>query len=920
MHRSPLIAAIPRKPAHLKVPWCQGIMNGFRSTKLRWILIVTSLGSGGGVISATGAEVRTGPNAAGVVKSVRSNTPIVIDGRLSEAVWLDGQPLGQLLQKNPDEGKSATELTEVRIAHDEAALYVGARMYDREPKRIIKELSRRDSASSSDSIRVYLDPQHDHRTGIILGVNAAGSLTDGMIYDDFNQDLSWDGVWQAAASVDDLGWCVEIRIPFSQLRFSPGKTQTWGFNMRRIIHRKNEEDWWQLVPKTEERLASGMGHISGLDGIPEQRHLELLPYIRAGLELSNTVESGNPFNDGSKISGGAGFDAKWGLASNLTLDATVNPDFGQVEVDPAVVNLTAFETFYQEKRPFFIEGSQLYSNFGRNGLLLYGRFGARFPSLYYSRRIGRMPQGSASGDFVDSPASTTILGAGKLTGRTASGWNMTVLDALTGNESARVAVGADRSKVLVEPASNYFAGRATRDFGQRGGFGVLATSVLRSYGDPSLRERIPQHATAIGSDGYYFLDNKKIWVVSGSFSGTKVSGDPAAMARLQQSSARYFQRPDGQNSVDSAATSLSGWTGEANVNRRSGNLLLDFAVWGVSPGFESNDLGYSPAADRLGTHIGVIWRKTSPDKITRSRDLTVIKWWNWNFARDKQTDALQLSGTATLLNYWDVQASIYDSRGVQDDRLTRGGPSVYRLPFRQFDLFVMSDQRKTVSLQLAGGYGSNGKGGWSGTGSLGVVYRPSPALRITSGPEIYRGVALLQYVRTVADPTATATYGSRFVFSNLGQTEVSLPTRISWTFTPTASLQAYIQPLISCGNYWGFKELVRPRVFEYNRYGIDIGSITTDSATGRYTIDPDGAGPAKAFSFDNPDFNFRSLRLNLVFRWEWRLGSTLYLVWTERREDYAQVDDFQMGRDLRSLFRAPSDNVLMVKMAFWLGR
>lgn len=895
-------------------------MTGFWGRILHQCFFFAALGAGSLGSAPLCAENRAGPDAAGVVASMRSNAPIVIDGRLSESIWKDGRPLGQLLQKNPDEGKDASEKTEVRIAYDDAALYIGARMFDREPRQIIGELGRRDTSSNSDFIRIFLDPQHDHRSGVVLGVNPAGSMTDGLIYDDVNQDLSWDGVWEAAASVDDMGWCAEIRIPFSQLRFSPGKSQTWGFNIRRFIQRKNEEDWWQLVPKTESRLASGMGHIEGLDGIPEQRHLELLPYVRAGISLSNTVASGNPFHDGSKPSGGAGFDAKWGLASNLTLEATVNPDFGQVEVDPAVVNLTAFETFYQEKRPFFIEGARLYSNFGRNGLLLYGNMGARFPSLYYSRRIGRTPQGFAAGDYVDSPAATTILGAGKLTGRTASGWNVTLLDALTGNEHAQVAAGADRSTVQVEPFSNYFAGRATRDFGRRGGFGILATSVMRSFSTLALNERLPQRAAAVGGDGHLFFDKKQTWVASGSFAGTLVSGDPAAMVRLQRSSARYFQRPDGQRSVNTAATSLSGWAGDVEVNRRSGNVLLDFAVWGISPGFESNDLGYSPAADRIGSHFGMIWRKTKPDGLTRARDLTFIKWWTWNFAHDVQADAFQLSGSATLLNYWDVQAAVYASRAVQDDRLTRGGPSALRLPYRELDFYVISDQRKSVSLQLSAGYGSNGKGGWSGYGNPALVFRPNPALRIESGPEISRGVALLQYVKTAIDPTATATYGSRYVFSNLVQTEVSLPTRISWTFTPRASLQAYLQPLISCGDYYGFKELARPRVFEYHSYGADVGAIALDGASGRYTVDPDEAGPAVPFSFANPDFNYRSLRFNVVFRWEWRLGSTLYLVWTQQREDYAEVENFRIGRDLRSLFQAPSDNVLMVKMAFWLGR
>ncbi len=863
---------------------------------------------------------RKGSDGVVVVSPIRLNTTVAIDGRLTESAWIEAEPLSGLLQRNPQEGQEATERTEIRIAYDAAALYVGARMFDREPQRIVRELSRRDSESNSDSITIYLDPQHDHRTGVLLGVSAAGSQTDGLVFDDARRDLAWDGVWDAAVSVDERGWSAEIRIPFSQLRFTPNARQTWGLNVYRFIQRKNEEDWWELVPKTESRLASGMGHLAGLDEIPGQQHLELMPYVRSGLDLSNTVAAGNPFHDGSKPFGGMGLDAKWGLASNLTLDATINPDFGQVEVDPAVVNLTAFETFYQEKRPFFIEGAQLYSNFGQNGLSLYGRFGARFPEIYYSRRIGRAPQGFADGEFVDTPAATTILGAAKLTGRTASGWNMAFLNALTGSESARVADGDARSSMVVEPLTNYFAGRATRDFGQRAGIGFLATSVVRNFESGNLKERLPERATVVGGDAHLFFDRRQAWVVSGSFSGSLVSGDPTAMMRLQRSSARYFQRPDGAMSVNPAAGSLSGWAGEANVNRRAGNVLLDYALWAVSPGFESNDLGYSPAADRIGSHFGMIWRKPNPDKATRSRSLTILKWYTWNFGHDTQTDAFQISGSATLLNYWDLDASLYVSRAVQDDRLTRGGPSVLRLPYRQVDIFASTDQRKIVSFQLSGGYGSNGQGGWSGNGNLGIVFRPSPALRIETGPELYRGRALLQYVKTASDPAATDTYGSRYVFSDLGQTEFSLPTRVSWMFSPRASLQAYLQPLLSTGDYWGFKELARPRVFEYKLYGVDAGTIDFDMEAGRYTVDPDGSGPAGQFSFDDPDFNFKSLRLNVVFRWEWRLGSTLYVVWTEQREDYARTGDFSLGRDLRSMFRAPSDNVLMIKMAYWFGR
>ena len=460
------------------------------------------------------------------------------------------------MQRDPDEGKPATERTEIRVAYDDKALYVGARLFDSQPKRIVRRRSRRDAASSSDFLRVYLDPHHDHKTGVMLTVSAAGSLADAWLSNDFERDTSWDGVWDAAVTVDDSGWTVEMRVPFSQLRFSPGARQTWGLNVSRFIQRKNEEDWWVLVPKTDSRLVSGFGHLEGLDGIRPKHHLELLPYATVGVERAGTAAAGDPFSRPNRPAGGAGLDLKWGMTSSFTLDGTLNPDFGQVELDPAVVNLTAFETFYQEKRPFFIEGSQQFNTFGRNGLPLYGRFGATYPSLWYSRRIGRSPRLTASGEYVDQPAATTILGAAKVTGRTAGGWNMSVVDAVTAREMAQVAVGDTRSTMEVEPLSNYAAAAGQP---RRGRAGRVRPDRDRRQPQPADRRRssatTPGGAYTGGVDGNWFLDSRKYWVVSGSFAASHVWGDEAAMATLQRSSARYLPaagrvaspvRPDGE--------------------------------------------------------------------------------------------------------------------------------------------------------------------------------------------------------------------------------------------------------------------------------------------------------------------------------------------------------------------------------------
>jgi hypothetical protein len=522
---------------------------------------------------------------------------------------------------------------------------------------------------------------------------------------------------------------------------------------------------------------------------------------------------------------------------------------------------------------------------------------------------------------VDQPSATTVLGAAKLTARTASGWSIAAIEAVTGRESARVADGSARSRVLVEPLTSYFGARAYRDFGRRAGVGFMTTAVNRSLTDQTLRSLLPNQAYATGADGHLFIDAGRTWVASGSVAGTYVGGSEATIDRLQRASARYFQRPDAPHLVlDPTARSLSGWSSELTVNRTRGRLLVDGTVWAVSPGFDSNAVGYSPAADRLGAHLGLILRKTEPDHWTRDRSVTFIKTYLWNFARERQWDTVHLSGDLTLHNYWNVGASTSYNLAVQDDRLARGGPSIGRIPLWSVNARVSTDRRKTVAADFNAGHNRNRAGARSWNGGASLVFQPSSSLTVSVGAEAFRGHTVAQYVRSVSDATATATYGGRYVFADIDRVEVGLPARVNWVFTPRMSLQLFMQPLLSVGDYWGFKELTRPRAFEFTRYGSDAGSIAFDQASGRYQVDPDAAGPASSFDFSNPDFNYRSLRVNAVYRWEWRLGSTFYVVWTQQREDSTTLGDFGIGRDARAMLQAPATNVFMVKLAYWIGR
>jgi hypothetical protein len=821
-----------------------------------------------------------------------------IDGRLDEAAWKTAEAAGNFKQIEPVEGVPATERTEVRVLYDNTALYVGVRLYDSEPGKIVRRLSRRDDDPDADKFTFYVDGLHDRLTGAAFEVSAAGAQRDAIISNDTNRDGSWDAVWDAAVSIDSEGWSAELRIPLSQLRFLKEEHQTWGFNVERFIHRKNERDWFLMVPKKENGLASRMADLTDIDGVQPRGVLEIVPYSVARTERIRPQVGGNPFNDGSRYFGSAGFDLKYALKPNIVLNATVNPDFGQVEIDPAVVNLGAFETFFPEKRPFFIEGQQIFSNFGNLGANNGFGFNRSEPDLIHTRRIGRNPQGFASGDFVDVPSGTTILGAAKVTGKTESNWSFGVLDAVTSREEARISTTAGtRSTAEVEPSTNYFAGRVLKEFsGGRAGLGTLVTSVNRTLNDASLRDLLPKRESVAGFDGYLFLSSKRNWVVNGRMAFSDVAGSAKSIERLQLEPQRYFQRPDTPEvQFDPTRTSMRGWTGHVNLNRNQGSWNINTAIWAVSPGFDSSDLGFHYDGDRWGSHVAFTKRQIDPDRFTRYRDITVARFYVWDYNNRRIGDGMMTFGSLVFPNYWDMGGNMGLFKTVQDDRLTRGGPPALSLSNAFGNLWLNSDFRKKIVLHFnAGRNWWEGNGG-GGDGSFSMEWKPSPQVSMSSGPSYSHTINDAQWLMTEDDASAVATYGKRYVFGRLQQKQFSMDTRVNVLFTPKMSVQVYMQPLVVAGDVVETKSLARPKSYEFDPYTKPVA--------------------------DNPDFNFKSLRVNAIFRWEWRLGSTLYLAWTQSRVDaFSHPGDFQFGRDVGRVFTAPADNVFLIKISRWFGK
>lgn len=846
-----------------------------------------------------------------VAVATRTLLPVRIDGRLDDEAWAAAIPITEFTQWDPVEGAPVSERTEARILYDDEALYVGVRLFDRSP--VSSRLGRRDMPlGDSDWVGVVVDSYHDHRTAFSFDLNPAGVRRDALKINDVD-DNSWDPVWEGAASVDSLGWTAEYRIPFSQLRFSSAAEQVWGIQIERVIRRNQEYSIFAFTPKRERGGIGRYGHLHGLRDIRPGKRLEVLPYTVGTADYADPA--GNPFRGSSEYGASAGLDLKYRVTSNLTLDATFNPDFGQVEVDPAVVNLTAFETFFPEKRPFFVEGTDIF-NFGT---------GSGAASLFYSRRIGRTPQLSAPG-AAEALFSTTILGAAKLSGKTAGGWSVGVMEALTQREEVRFRPLDDSGdgRFVVEPLANYLVGRARRDFRSgQSSLGAIATAVNRDLDADALRASLRSAAYAGGADFRHEWAQRS-WVLSGYLAGSTITGERGVIGAAQRSSARYFHRPDaGHLGLDTLATSLSGMAGEVTLGKQAGRHWRGSATLStVSPGYEINDLGFNTRSDFARANLSVTYLQTTPGKVFRNWRVNVLGRVDGNYDGDHIGNTLYLGTGWLLRNYWNVVFNVGHSFETTDDRLTRGGPAALRPADSRMFLQVDSDPRKGVTGYGSVYYGENAAGGSTVTADGGVTLRPSPRWTLGVGPSYSRTRSAAQYVAAVTDSLATATYGRRYVFADLDQTELALETRLDLTFTPRLTLQLFAQPLVSAADFDRYKELEAARTFDFAVYGRDRGVITPNDDRS-FTVDPDGAGPAAPFRvgqfFSQRDFNRRYLRGNAVLRWEWRPGSTLYVAWQQQRFDEDAVGDFRMGRDRSALFGARPDNVFLVKVSYWLN-
>jgi hypothetical protein len=831
-----------------------------------------------------------------------------MDGKLDDAIWRAAQWITEFVQREPHEGQPASEPMRVAFVYDDHALYIGARMDSRDPNAVRALITRRDREETSDQLLVSFDTYRDGRTAYTFAVTSAGVRIDYYHARDFEtqRDYTYDPVWQAETERDERGWSAEIRIPFTQLRFNSAEQQLWGVNVVRSTPATNEIVFWRLIGRNETGWASRMGELAGIEGIAASRRVELLPYVATEARVTSQTVAGNPFSKESEANARVGGDLKMGLGPSLTLDATFNPDFGQVEADPAEVNLSAYETFFAERRPFFLEGTQLLASRGN----------------FYSRRIGARPISSVPGaTYVEPIANATILGAAKVTGRNKSGVSLAALTAVTAEETARTfdATSNAFGSAVVAPLTAYGVVAMQKEFGSSARtssnlYGIF-TAVERDLGPDSYLSTLLAERAYTGIVDYRIRWKGGQYDMSTFFAWSWLNGDTLALQNQQTSSRRYFQRPDADYvEVDGTRTSMFGTYFGINHSKLSGkHWLWDVDYWQEAPSFELNDVGRLGTADDRGMSVDLVYRQNEPGKIFRNYALGLWTGSEWNFGGVRQYTYIQSFNSAQLKNYWQINANLTHGIPSLSDNLTRGGPLMG--VDKNWEFYASFNNRPGSRNRWRGSTTlfRDARDTWSASVSGGVSYRPGAQWEISIDPRFRRNANTRQYITTMNGGRAE-TFGRRYVFSTVDQSELAARMRVNYAITPDLTLETYLEPFASSGRFYDFGELPEPRSYDLRYYGTDGTTISAPDAQGERQV-TDGAS---SFTIANSDFNVRSFRSNMVVRWEWRPGSTLFLVWQQNRSESDPSGGHVRPRTVWDALSARGSNFFAIKMNYWL--
>ncbi len=837
----------------------------------------------------------------------------VIDGFHDEEVWQSVEWSGDFVQHDPNDGATPSQNTAFKVLYDDNNLYFIIRAFDSVPGKIVDRLSRRDT-DDGDWLAVSIDSYADKQTAFTFGITSAGVKFDFMFVNDNGTDANWEAVYYTATTIDALGWTAEMRIPLSQLRFAKKDRHTWGLNIFRYIYRKQELSLWQSIPRMAPGFVSLYGELNGLNDLVPRRALEILPYTYAKATFDKNEED-NPLKTAQQYSGTAGIDGKVAVTNDLTLNFTINPDFGQVEADPSVVNLTAFETFFPEKRPFFVEGKNIF-NFKLTGVDSENNLN----TLFYSRRIGRAPHYNPptdSGVYVKAPEQTTILGSFKLSGKTKKGFSIGIIESVTKNEFATIDDNGVRSKVSIEPLTNYLIARASQDFNKGTTvIGGMFTATNRTIKELQLNY-LPDAAYTGGVNAIHFWKNKTYYL-SGRAVFSSIKGSKESIDYLQRSAVRYFNRPDMDHvTYDPTRTSLQGYGGTVEIGKAGTGKWQFLSYMTVrSPGLDFNDAGYLKQADEIQHLFWLRYRKYKPFGAFRWASVNFTEYITWDFGLETINKGLDLYTNGQFTNYYTAGAGI----NYAGDNLSRselwGGPALLLPAILNFSAFTETDSRKKIMLRASTSHYFGEQGYYnSHRYSLEITYKPLNTLLFSLIPLYNTGFNQLQYVAEVATGDEP-----RYIMASLNRQVFELSMRVNVSLTPELSIQYYAQPFIFAGKYSDYKRITDPRNSSFTeRYHVFGSSeISYNSEWDAYIVDEDGNGESD-YGFYKPDFHFLQYRSNMVFRWEYRTGSSIYLVWSQGRTGIAANGEMDFDKYVSELYKVEPRNDFMLKASYLIA-
>lgn len=836
----------------------------------------------------------------------------VIDGFLTDQIWQTGNWAADFIQYTPHENRPPSEPTSFKIVYDAKFLYIGIRCFDSSPAQINRRMSRRDGYKG-DWISVLIDSYHDLRSAFSFTVTSAGDKGDQVIsLNGGHEDNSWDPIWYGKSRLDDQGWTAEMKIPLSQLRFGDSQQQQWGLQVVRRLFRQEEKSVWQRVPIDASGWVSEFGKLDGLLDLKPQRQLEIQPFLVSSLQTFQK-EPLNPYKDHYQKRINAGLDGKIGVTNNLTLDFTINPDFGQVEADPAAIALDGFQLFFREQRPFFIENKNIF-NYEFSAPIIGGSFSS--DNLFYSRRIGRSPQGSvnaAAGEYVKAPERTTILGAVKFSGKTKKGLSIGIMESITANEYAEINDEGSLRNILVEPLTNYFVGRIQQDFNKRNTFlGAILTSTERH-----LTEEVDfLHRSALtGGIDFKHQWKNRTWYLGANLVMSQVNGSSEAIRRTQTSIQHLYQRVDANHlHLSEGKTSLTGTGGDIRFGKAGqGHVKFETGLTWRTPGLELNDLGFMREADEIQNYFGLTYSSLKPFGGFRSATVGYRHWSVWDFEGNYNYLDWDVEVNGVFDNNWSATFGFFSQPHIYSKSLLRGGPRI-RLA-DQYGLWwaYTSDQRKKIYFGLDGWTKMGGVGAYylfqSG---IGITYRPINRFSASISPRYTQIRHRLQYN---AQPSYGAT--TRYISSLLDQETLSLSLRLNYTLHSKLSIQYYGAPYISVGKYKQFSYVTNALAKHPSDqlHAFSDKQLTLNESATQYQVDEDGDGLGD-YSFANPDFSFVQFRSNLVLRYEYRPGSEFFLVWSQGITDSSLPIAGLRHSFNDQLLQQQPENIFLIKTTF----